>query len=73
MNNVILYFKIIINNLYSIARLEIKFKQVENELIKAKEQIIIGTNNNTKNESTIKRLKKQLYMITWVYINYLKI
>lgn len=50
----------------SIARLELKLRQVEDELIKAKEQILIGTNNNNKNESTIKRLKKQLYMVTWV-------
>lgn len=53
--------------MFSIARLELKFKQIENELIKAKEQILIGTNNSNKNESTIKRLKKQLYMVTWVY------
>lgn len=53
--------------MFSIARLELKFKQIEGELIKAKEQIIIGTNNSNKNESTIKRLKKQLYMVTWVY------
>lgn len=51
---------------FSIARLELKLKQVENELLKAKEQITIGTNNNNKNEITIKRLKKQLYMVTWV-------
>lgn len=43
-----------------------KLKQIENELKKAKEQIIIGTNNNDKHELTIKRLKKQISMITWV-------
>lgn len=41
-------------------------KLIENELTKAKEQNIIGTNNNIKQESIIKRLKKQLYMVTWV-------
>lgn len=40
---------------------------MEVELLKAKEQIIIGTNSNNKNELTIKRLKKQIYMITWVF------
>lgn len=51
---------------FSIARLELRLRQVENELLKAKEQITIETNNNSKNELTIKRLKKQLYMVTWV-------
>jgi len=54
-------------------RLELKLKQVENELAKAKEHIITITNNNSKNESTLKRLKKQLYMITWVNIIFAKI
>jgi hypothetical protein len=40
--------------------------QLENELSKAKEQIAVATNNNNKMEMTIKRIKKQLYMITWV-------
>lgn len=40
---------------------------MEVELLKAKEQIVIGTNNNNKNELIIKRLKKQIYIITWVY------
>lgn len=52
--------------IFSIVRLELKLKQVESELVKAKELIVTTTNNNNKNESTIKRLKKQLYMITWV-------
>jgi len=43
-----------------------KLKQIENELKKAKDQIIIGTSNNDKHELTIKRLKKQISMITWV-------
>lgn len=51
---------------FSVARLELKLQQVESELIKAKEQIIIGANNNSKHEATTKRLKKQLYMVTWV-------
>jgi len=42
---------------------------MEVELLKAKEQIVIATNNNNKNELTIKRLKKQNYIITWVCIN----
>lgn len=49
----------------SIARLELRLKQMEVELLKAKEQIVIGTNNNNKNELIIKRLKKQIYIITW--------
>lgn len=53
---------------FSIARLELKLKQIEHELVKTKDQIVIVTNSNIKNESTIKRLKKQLYMITWVNI-----
>lgn len=60
---------IIRNLFYSIARLELKLKQMETMLLKAREQIIIGTNNNNKNELTIKRLKKQIYIITWVHIN----
>lgn len=51
---------------FSMTRLELKLKQMENELVKAKEQNVNFTNNNSKNEVTIKRLKKQLYMITWV-------
>lgn len=58
--------------MFSIARLELKLKQIENELMKSKEQIVIGTNNINKNESTIKRLKKQLYMVTWVYDHFCK-
>jgi len=57
------------NIFFSIARLELKLKQMEDLLIKAKEQIVVGTNNNNKNELTIKRLKKQNYIITWVCIN----
>ncbi|CAI6347420.1 unnamed protein product [Macrosiphum euphorbiae] len=49
----------------SIARLELKLKQMEVMLLKAREQLIIETNNNNKNELTIKRLKKQNYIITW--------
>jgi len=60
----------LIHNIFcSIARLELKLKQMEVMLLKAREQIIIGTNNNNKNELTIKRLKKQIYIITWVFIN----
>lgn len=60
---------IIHNIFYSIARLELKLKQMEVMLLKAREQLIIETNNNNKNELTIKRLKKQNYIITWVFIN----
>lgn len=60
----------IIHNIFnSIARLELKLKQMEIMLLKAREQLIVETNNNNKNELTIKRLKKQNYIITWVYIN----
>jgi len=64
-----LFVSIIHNIFYSIARLELKLKQMEAMLLKAREQLIIGTNNNNKNELTIKRLKKQNYIITWVFIN----
>lgn len=50
----------------SISSLELKSKKVEDVLIKAKKQIIVGINTESKNKSMIKRLKKQLYVITWV-------
>ncbi|XP_050537530.1 mitotic spindle assembly checkpoint protein MAD1 isoform X4 [Daktulosphaira vitifoliae] len=49
----------------SLARLELKIKQIENDFIKMKDQLTVAGNNSSKLEGTIKRLKKQLYMVTW--------
>lgn len=65
-----LYLCIIKNYFFSIAHLELKLQQCENELFKSKEQVTTITNNNNKNELTIKRLKKQFFIVTWVYNGY---
>lgn len=46
--------------------MELKLKQIESDFAKTKEQLTVAGNNNSKLEGTIKRLKKQLYMVTWV-------